>query len=70
VQVLPWLLVSEGPLQPPDLAQLATTRALSALLELRLGVTTGACDVRDRLACDTLGVVARRVRPGTRHLQT
>jgi hypothetical protein len=39
VQVLPWLMVSTGPLLPADLTQLATTRALSCLLELRLSTT-------------------------------
>ena len=39
VQVLPWLMASTGPLLPADLAQLATTRAVSCLLEMRLSTT-------------------------------
>ncbi|WIA23589.1 hypothetical protein OEZ85_000301 [Tetradesmus obliquus] len=36
VQVLPWLLVSNGRLNSADLTRLATTRALGCLLEMRL----------------------------------
>lgn len=39
VQVLPWLMASTGPLLPADLTQLATSRALSCLLEMRLSTS-------------------------------
>lgn len=39
VQVLPWLMASTGPLLPADLTQLATSRALSCLLEMLLSTS-------------------------------